>query len=121
MSRSLGEASNPLEIRHHGDAADIEGVLADPFVARLRSLNVIHAGERVFVGRPLTQTGPDLGGLLVRAERLEQGFLRVNRNRASAAGGRAGGALRARLADGRGEVHRYGTRSDRRGLFRGTG
>jgi hypothetical protein len=69
-----------LEIRHDGDASDIEGVLADPFVARLRSLKVIDASERVFDRRPLTQTRAALGLLLLCAERLEQGFLRVNRD-----------------------------------------
>ena len=91
-----------------------------PFVARLRSLNVIDAGQRVFDGRPLTETRPALRLLLVRAERLEQGFLRVNRDGASAAGGRAGRAQRAGLADGGGEVHGRGAGDDRRGLLRGT-
>ena len=109
-----------MEIRDDGDASDIECVLADPFVARLRSLNVIDAGQRVFDGRPLPETSPARRLLLVRAERLEQGFLRVNRNRAAAAGGRAGRATRAGMADGGGEVSGGGAGDDRRGLMRGT-
>jgi hypothetical protein len=58
-----------LEIRHNGDTADIEGVLAEAFVARLRSLNVIDAGQRVLDGRPLPKLRPARGLLLVHAER----------------------------------------------------
>ena len=57
-----------MEIRHDGDATDIEGVLAEAFVARLRSLNVIDAGQRVLDGRPLTELPPTLRLLLVCAE-----------------------------------------------------
>lgn len=84
-----------MEIRHDGDAADIEGVLAEAFVARLWSLNVIDASQRVLNGRPLAELRPARGLLLMRAERLEQRFLRVNRDGASAARGRAGRPKRA--------------------------
>jgi hypothetical protein len=52
-SGRLGKPGEALEIRNDGDASDIECVLADPCVARLGSLNVIDAGQRVFDGRPL--------------------------------------------------------------------
>jgi orotate phosphoribosyltransferase len=81
---------------------------------------VIDASQRVFDGRPLTKLRPALRLLLVRAERLEQRFLRVHRNRASAAGGRAGRTQGAGLADGGGDVHGGGAGDDRRGLLRGT-
>jgi hypothetical protein len=55
-------------------------------------LDVINASERVFDGRPLMAVRPALRLLLVRTERLEQRFLRVNRYGASPAGGRAGRA-----------------------------
>jgi hypothetical protein len=69
-----------LEIRNDGDASDIERVLANPFVARFRSLNVIHPRERVFDRRPLAEAGPAVRLVLVRAQRLQQGFLGVNRD-----------------------------------------
>lgn len=108
-----------MEIRDDGDAPDIEGVFADPVVARLRSLHVLDASARVFAGGALAKTRPPLRRLRVHAERWEQGFLWVNRNRASAGGRRAGGAQGAGLAEGGGEVPDGGPGPDRRGLLRG--
>ena len=64
-----------MEIGNDGDPSDIERVFANAFVARFWSLNVIDPRERVFDGRPLTEVGSAFRLLLVRAERLEQGFL----------------------------------------------
>ena len=68
-----------MEIRHDGDTSDIEGVFAEAFVARLRSLNVIDARQRVLDGGPLPELRSALWLLLVCAERLEQRLLTVDR------------------------------------------
>jgi hypothetical protein len=76
--------------------------------------------QRVFNRRALPQVGSALRLLLAFAQRLQQGFLRVNRDRAPSAGGRAGRAKGAGMADGRGEVGGRGARDDRRRLVRRT-
>lgn len=89
-SRHLLEPRQTLEIGHDRDAAHIERVLADSFVARAWALDLVDACERMFDGRALPQARAAVGLLLHPAHRLEQRFLGMNRDGAAARGG--GGA-----------------------------
>ena len=82
-----------MEIRDDGNAAEVERVLAHAFVARLGPLDLVDAGERVLHGGAFAEARAALGPLLVGAQALQQRFLRMDRDGASAArGGRAAGA-----------------------------
>ena len=71
-----------------GDASEVEGVLAHAFVTRLRSLDLVDAGERVLHSSAFAEARASLGTMLVGAQRLQKRFLRMDRDGASAAHGR---------------------------------
>ena len=60
---------NALEISDRGDAAEIEGVLAEAFVAGFVSLDLLYTGERVLDGGARAQAGTTRRVLLSGPER----------------------------------------------------
>ena len=99
------QSRESLEIRDDGDTAHVERVLPRAFVPSFASLDLADTREGMFHGRAVPQLGATLGLVLAGAQHLEQRFLGVNGDTASAGGG-AGRAERTRLAD-RGRKAQY--------------